>query len=132
MGSAVARGRALALPSGNRGSEQDHEALHALSLAFDEATRSDADFRAFEKEFWILAARAGGNRILKMEVSWWYDKLSNAPHEPSTSAAPMAQRIGFYRELGRKLVAQDCASTYYLTVVSPILELLFAAPGADS
>lgn len=109
-----------------RGSKADHEALQALALAFDECTGSDADFRGFERAFWSLAARAGKNRILKMEVSWWYDKLPSAPHEPRTSSAPMAQRIGFYRELARRLVENDSASTYYLQIVSPILELLLA------
>ncbi len=112
-----------------RATTADHEALHALAQGFDEHSGGDAEFRAFEREFWSLAARAGGNRILKMEVSWWYDKLASAPHEPRTSSAPMAQRIAFYRELGRRLVAKDGASTYYLQIVSPILELLFAEPG---
>ncbi len=111
-----------------RASDADRRALVQLCESFDAASASDATFRAFEREFWSLAAACGGNRILKMEVAWWYETLRPAPIEPRSSRAPMTERIGFYLELTRRLARRDSASGYYLAVVTPLLELLFEAP----
>ncbi|MBX3127931.1 MAG: FadR family transcriptional regulator [Polyangiaceae bacterium] len=121
------QGLALTSIAERRASPQDLAALARLAADFDDASASDADFRAFEARFWADCARAGGNRILRMEVSWWYQTLEHAPREPLTSQAPMAARIGFYRELGNRLASRAGAAAYYLEVVSPILSLLFAS-----
>ena len=119
------QGLALTSIVERRGSAVVKERLFELASTFDAGAATDADFRTFERQFWSLAAVEGGNRILRIEVSWWYGVLAHVPAEPQTSAAPMESRIGFYRELARRLSEGGDASAYYLQVVTPILELLF-------
>ncbi len=123
------QGLALTSIAERRAGSEDLAALAQLAEEFDDSSAQDADFRAFEAQFWSDCAQAGGNRILRMEVSWWYQTLEHVPREPLTSSAPMATRVAFYRELGRRLVQRSGAAAYYLEVVSPILSALFPPSG---
>jgi len=81
-----------------------------------------ARFAAFEERFWRMLAAAGNNRILRMEVGWWYESLPERPLARAVAAASPRVRIAFYRELARRLHEQDAPSEYYLAIVRPILD----------
>jgi GntR family transcriptional repressor for pyruvate dehydrogenase complex len=110
---------------GRRASREEKEQLHELTLAFDDANATEADFAAFEETFWRAVSRAGKNRIFELEVVWWYDTLADGRPAPE-SAPAIAVRIAFYRELSRCLAAGSGATQYYLAVTSPQLDALFA------
>ncbi|MDB4940954.1 MAG: GntR family transcriptional regulator [Labilithrix sp.] len=124
------QGLALVDVCARRGTQEERAALHALALAVDDEAVSEASFRDFEETFWRAAARAGKNRIFEMEVVWWYGTLGHA--RPEGAPAPLAARLAFYRELGRRIAAGDAPTQYYLAVVAPQLDALFAAsPSSD-
>ena len=81
-----------------------------------------ARFGEFEERFWRTLAVAGKNRIFRMEVGWWYEALPERPLARAVAAASPAVRIGFYRELARRLAEQDAPTEYYLATVRPILD----------
>ncbi len=68
---------------------------------------------------------AGGNRILRMEVSWWYKVLRDRPSADRVVPSPLTLRLAFYRELGRLLATRGDAVRFYLDSVTPILQALF-------
>lgn len=120
------QGLALVDVCGRRGAEDAKQHLHDLAKAFDESSATEGDFAVFEETFWRAVARAGENRIYQMEVVWWYETL--AEERPDVKpATPLAVRIAFYRELARRLITGDGATAYYLAVVSPQLDALFAS-----
>jgi DNA-binding FadR family transcriptional regulator len=87
------------------------------------ATPADlARFAGFEERFWRMLAVAGKNRIFRMEVGWWYEALPERPLARAVAAASPAVRIGFYRELARRLAEDDAPTEYYLAIVRPILD----------
>lgn len=81
-----------------------------------------ARFAEFEERFWRMLAAAGKNRIFRMEVGWWYEALPERPVARAVAAASPAVRVGFYRELARRLAEQQEPTEYYLAVVRPILD----------
>ena len=113
-----------------RAARAEKKRIQDLALAFDEESSTDTDFDAFEETFWRAVARAGANRIFQMETAWWYESLASA-RPPAPNPPPLAVRIGFYRELGRRLVSGDGASAYYLAVATPQLDALFAQREQD-
>ena len=108
-----------------RASNDDKQKLLELTNALDEASSTAQDVDAFEETFWRAVARAGKNRIYQMETAWWYGTLGAARPDVESAGSP-ALRIGFYRELARRLVSGDGAVAYYLAVISPQLDALFA------
>jgi DNA-binding FadR family transcriptional regulator len=108
--------------------------LAGVVAVVDEAARDAAklsDFAAFEERFWSALAAAGGNRIFKMELAWWYATLADRPVPAEVLAADTATRFAFYRELLRRLVAGDAPVEYYLAAVRPLLELVVARGDAS-
>jgi GntR family transcriptional regulator, transcriptional repressor for pyruvate dehydrogenase complex len=89
------------------------------------AVDSEAGFHAFEQRFWEHVVSAGGNRILRMEVSWWYKVLRERPSAERVVPSPLSLRLAFYRELGRRLQARDGAVRFYLDSITPLLQALF-------
>lgn len=103
--------------------------LLALAMSFDAAKASEAEFAKLEQAFWRAAAKAGKNRIFEMEVVWWYDVLADA-RPVAQAAGPIAPRLEFYRELGRRLVSGDAPTQYYLAVTQLQLAAMFTGEGA--
>jgi DNA-binding FadR family transcriptional regulator len=86
---------------------------------------------AFEERFWRAVARAGKNRILVMEVAWWYRVLTTRPRAEHLAPTPLASRVEFYRQLARRLAGRGDPVRYYRDAVRPILEAL-TAPSRSS
>lgn len=107
-----------------RATREEKQSIRELTLAFDEAAATEADFVAFEEAFWRAVSHAGKNRIFEMEIVWWYDTLAEGRPSPE-HVAPISLRIAFYRELARCLVEGKGATQYYLAVTTPQLEALF-------
>jgi DNA-binding FadR family transcriptional regulator len=85
-----------------------------------------ADFAAFEETFWRALAAAAQNRIFVMEVSWWYDMLTDRPVPDVVANAAASVRIAFYVELVRRLVERDDPVGYYLAAQRAILDTVVA------
>ena len=94
------------------------EMVERVAATPDELAR----FGAFEERFWRALASACKNRIFRMEVGWWYEALPERPLARAVAAASPAVRIGFYRELARRLAEEDAPTEYYLAIVRPILD----------
>ena len=94
--------------------------------ALVEAAAADAskprDLAAFEESFWRALAGAAQNRVFLMEVSWWYDTLTDRPVAEVVANAPASVRIAFYVELVRRLIERDDPVGYYLAATRPILD----------
>lgn len=97
------------------------------------ACHSEEDYLAFEERFWRDVASISGNRILQMEIAYWYRALPSMPRAEAFVPSPLAVRVGFYRELARRLGSGEDASGYYRVALEPLLSALFAkqiqAPG---
>jgi DNA-binding FadR family transcriptional regulator len=93
-------------------------------LAAERAALASEDaFAAFEEQLWTHVARAGGNRILEAEVGFWYHALAQRPRMPAPP--PREARLAFYRELARRLAADDAPVAYYVAALSPAVRALF-------
>ena len=92
------------------------------------AAAGEADFLALEERFWQAVASAGGNRILRMEVNWWYGRLPARPRAEHLVPSPLSARLAFYRALADRLRARDGAAAWYLEAVRPLLRAFFDAP----
>jgi DNA-binding FadR family transcriptional regulator len=79
-----------------------------------------AAFDAFEESFWRALARAGGNRIYVLELSWWYELLREHPALRYAPATPAPLLIAFYREVARRLADGDHAARYYHDVITAL------------
>ena len=88
------------------------------------AVNDDPGFARQEVRCWRGLARAGHNRILQMEVNWWYQNLPERPRAEHLVPSPLAARLEFYRQLAVRLRARDRAAAYYLEAVRPILRAL--------
>lgn len=97
-----------------------------LVEAYAEGVERARPVPELEERFWRALARAGGNRIFVMEVSWWYDTLTERPLAPSVARLSRKLRVAFYLELARRLVERDEPLGYYVSVMTPILDALFA------
>jgi DNA-binding FadR family transcriptional regulator len=124
------QGLSLIEVANRRASEEERAEIQKLARDFDETTETDQGFLEFEERFWRAVGLAGKNRIFMREVSWWYETLPAFP-PPPTQPAPLGVRIAFYRELARRLVERASPGSYYLAVVTPILDALFQA-GVDA
>lgn len=82
------------------------------------------DFVAFEERFWRALAEAAKNRIFRMEISWWYDTLTERPVPDVVQKTDPKIRIAFYQELIRRLAAREDPVAYYLAAVRPILDIV--------
>jgi DNA-binding FadR family transcriptional regulator len=104
------------------------EARAAIGRLAESAAQVDSEpgFQAFEQRFWERVVAAGGNRILRMEVSWWYKVLRERPSPNRAVPSPLAIRVAFYRQLGRLLADGGDAVRFYLDSVTPLLQALFA------
>jgi DNA-binding FadR family transcriptional regulator len=87
-------------------------------------------FVAFEERFWRALAAAGKNRILAMELSWWYRLLRDHPRADRRAASPLAERAAFYRALATRLAKGDDAAGFYLGAIAPMLRAL--RPGREA
>jgi DNA-binding FadR family transcriptional regulator len=83
-----------------------------------------ASFAAFEERFWRAVAAAGKNRILAMELSWWYRLLREHPRADRRPAAPVAERVAFYAALSGRLARGEDAAGFYLLAIQPMLRAL--------
>lgn len=118
------QGLALIDVCARRATKKEREAIHTLTLGFDDKHATEETYAAFEESFWRAVARAGKNRIFEMETVWWYGVLGDARPIPD-AAPPLPVRVAFYRELGRRLEEGRGASSYYLSITTPQLEALF-------
>ncbi len=111
-----------------RASRDDLEAVARIAHETDPSS----DLGVFEERFWRLLAVACKNRIFRIEVTWWYETLTRPPVPEEVAASDGRVRIGFYRELIRRLIEKDSPTEYYLAVTRPLLELVVgrAAGGA--
>lgn len=85
------------------------------------AAKDEPAFAQLEERFWRALARAGHNRILQMEVNWWYESLPERPRAEHLVPSPLSARLEFYRLLAARLRARDHAAAFYLEAVRPIL-----------
>lgn len=113
-----------------RASRESKDRLVVTTERFALETATEESFAAFVEAFWREIARSGRNRIFEMEVAWWYDALARAQPE-SEPTTTLAQRVTFYCELARRMLSGEHATHYYLAVIGPQLEALFA-PDSDS
>src|SRR5688572_20963526 len=79
------QGLALVEVAARRASDDALAKIHGVVERASQASITEDQFAAFEQEFWTAVSQAGGNRILKMEVGWWYRMLA-APPRPEELA----------------------------------------------
>lgn len=89
-----------------------------------DATDPNGDLGVFEERFWRMLAVACKNRIFRIEVTWWYETLTDRPVPEEVATSDRRVRIGFYRELARRLIEKDAPVEYYLAVTRPLLDLV--------
>jgi GntR family transcriptional regulator, transcriptional repressor for pyruvate dehydrogenase complex len=119
------QGLSMVSVASRRASPEALKALARLVQTYLEGEQKAAPLADFEERFWRGLAKAGGNRIFRMEVAWWYEVLPERPLARPVKALPRRTRLAFYAELTRRLVARGHAVEYYLETVRPILETLF-------
>lgn len=112
----------------------DRAELERIALIVDAADKNErdlADPSAFEERFWRALGAACKNRVLKIEVTWWYDALTDRPVPREVSSADPHVRIEFYRELTRRLLKQDYPVEYYLAITRPLLTAVLARASGE-
>jgi DNA-binding FadR family transcriptional regulator len=107
-----------------RASDEALRRIERLVEAFAHGDQKTAPLARFEEQFWRALAKAGGNRIFVMEVSWWYDVLRDRPLPARVASLPRSTRMAFYVELARRLRERRRPVEYYLEVCGPILDAL--------
>ena len=107
-------------------SEESLRRIVRLVDAYASGDRKRAPVEELEEQFWRALAKAGGNRIFVIEVSWWYDVLRERPLPRQVTALPRKTRLAFYIELARRLLAHERPVEFYMETVGPILDALFA------
>jgi len=65
---------------------------------------------AFEERFWTAVAVATGNRLYRRETAWWFRLLHVAEHVRHPVLGTPDERVGFMRELVRRLVTRGDAA----------------------
>jgi GntR family transcriptional regulator, transcriptional repressor for pyruvate dehydrogenase complex len=110
-----------------RASPESLRRLARLVEAYAAGEHRNAPFEQLEEHYWRHLVKAGQNRIFVMEVAWWYEVLKQRPSPADVKGMERNMRIGFYRELTRKLIERDSPVEYYLGVVGPILDALFSS-----
>jgi GntR family transcriptional regulator, transcriptional repressor for pyruvate dehydrogenase complex len=116
------QGLSIVEVASRRASAAELRAVRELVERVSSAPAELARFADFEEGFWRMLAVAGKNRIFRMEVGWWYEALPERPVARAVAAATPAVRIGFYRELARRLAEHETPTEYYLAIVRPILD----------
>jgi DNA-binding FadR family transcriptional regulator len=101
---------------------KDLERLHAMAAEALAGSLTEADYYAFEERFWRAVAKAGRNRILEMEVAWWYRVLVDPPRVVRYVPSTIGARVEFYLELARRLACGEAPLAFYVASVSPLLE----------
>lgn len=114
------QGFALVDIAGRRARPEELERVCDLVEEWSLAKDPIAAFNAFEESFWRALARAGGNRIYVLELSWWYQLLQEHPALRYAPATPAPLLIAFYRELARRLADGEHAARYYHDVISAL------------
>jgi DNA-binding FadR family transcriptional regulator len=112
--------------------QNELQRIDEMTASFAAGEVDEAACTAFEERFWRAVAAAGGNRIFIMEISWWYRLIHAHPRVPQRSPTPLATRVAFYRELTRRLVADEGAASFYLDGLAPVFDALRPRPGVDS
>lgn len=100
------------------------EDLQSLSAIVEEWASSDdleASFLDFEIRFWTTLARIGGNRVYAMETAWWFRMLRERPDLQHVRIAPPRIRLGFLRELVRRLIARDEPTKFCFEITTKFL-----------
>ncbi len=113
--------------AGRRASRDDLEAVARLAHETD----PNGDLGVFEERFWRMLALACKNRIFRIEVTWWYETLTDRPVPEEVATSDGRVRLGFYRELIRRLIERDSPTEYYLAVTRPLLELVVRRGSAE-
>jgi DNA-binding FadR family transcriptional regulator len=120
------QGLSLIDVASRRASDDERAGILEMANGFDEASATEADLARFEQRFWRAVAAAGKNGIYVREVDWWYEHVPEPPRTPAADA-PIATRIGFYRELARRLAEREQPTAYYLAATAPALDALFGS-----
>jgi GntR family transcriptional regulator, transcriptional repressor for pyruvate dehydrogenase complex len=125
------QGFSLVEIAARRGTQAELSKVLAMTEAFAATSPAEATFEEFEEQFWQALASAGKNRIYAIEVTWWYRLLRQHTGIDAREAAPLAQRIGFYRELAERLATGRDATAFYLVTMQSLLSAgeRVAAPG---
>jgi DNA-binding FadR family transcriptional regulator len=121
------QGMSMVSVATRRASPESLRRLVRLVEAYAAGEHKNAPFAELEEHYWRHLVKAGQNRIFQMEVAWWYEVLKDRPVLPEVKGMERQIRIGFYRELTRRLVERDAPVEYYLQVVGPLLDALFAS-----
>lgn len=116
------QGVALLDAADARATDAQRAAIQHLAETFAQATGGEREITEFERQFWLAVADAGGNRILRIEVAWWYRLFAERhPRPAAVRDATFAIRVGFYRMLAHRLTIRDDVTGYYLSVIRTIL-----------
>lgn len=107
-----------------RASQQDLEALSAIVEEWAGGEDLESGFLHFEIRFWTMLARIGGNRIYAMETAWWFRLLRERPDLQHARFAPPHVRLGFVRELVRRLIAREEPTKFCLEITTTFLAAL--------
>jgi DNA-binding FadR family transcriptional regulator len=118
------QGLSMVSVAARRATDESLRRLSRLVDAFAHGDQKKAPVATFEEQFWRALAKAGGNRIFVIEVSWWYEMLSDRPLPAQVTALSRTLRLQFYVELVRRLVARDRPVEFYLEAIGPILDTL--------
>lgn len=122
------QGLSIVSVASRRASAESLRRLARLVEAFAHGDQKTAPVETFEEQYWRALARAGGNRIFVMEVTFWYDVLRDRPLPARVSSLPRQTRLAFYLELTRRLAARERPVEFYLEVCGPILDGLHRRP----
>ena len=120
------QGLSMVSVAARRASDEARRRIARLVEAYAHGDQKQAPVEELEEQFWRALARAGGNRIFVIEVAWWYEVLRERPLPKSVASLARKTRVAFYVELARRLVARERPVEFYLEVMGPILEAMFA------
>jgi len=120
------QGLSMVSVAARRASDEARRRIARLVEAYAHGDQKHAPVEELEEQFWRALAKAGGNRIFVIEVAWWYEVLRERPLPKSVASLARKTRVAFYVELARRLVARERPVEFYLEVMGPILEAMFA------
>jgi DNA-binding FadR family transcriptional regulator len=120
------QGLSMVSVAARRAGDESRRRIARLVEAYAHGDQKHAPVEELEEQFWRALARAGGNRIFVIEVAWWYEVLRERPLPKSVASLARKSRVAFYVELARRLVARERPVEFYLEVMGPILEAMFA------
>ena len=120
------QGLSMVSVAARRASDEARRRIARLVEAYAHGDQKHAPVEELEEQFWRALARAGGNRIFVIEVAWWYEVLRERPLPKRVASLARKTRVAFYVELARRLVARERPVEFYLEVMGPILEAMFA------